>query len=116
MDIFLNKDHFGDKKININHIHKPKFYLVQLGFEAKLRVLNVVEDLRKAKIALHHFIHKDKITAQLSNAENLKATHLLIIGKKEAIEGTVVVRNISTREQDTVFEKDLVIYLKGLKS
>ena len=50
---------------------KPKFYLVQLGKEAQIKTLSLIELLRSHKIPLHHFLGKDKITAQLSNAEKV---------------------------------------------
>lgn len=104
----------ANKKVIIKNIKKPSLYLVQLGNTAKLKALNVVEILRKQKIYVYHSITKDKITGQLSGAEYMGATHLLIIGQKEAIEDTVVVRNIESREQETVPVKDLVPFLKKL--
>lgn len=103
-----------NKKVLIKKIKKPNFYLVQLGNTAKLKALNVVEILRKNKIYVYHSITKDKIVGQLSGAEYMGANYLLIIGQKEAIDDTVVVRNIKTREQDTVPVKDLPDFLKKL--
>ncbi len=104
------------KKVIVKNIKKPKFYLVQLGNTAKLKALNVVEMLRKHKIPIYHSITKDKITGQLSGAEYMKATHVLIMGQKEAMEDSMVVRDIVSRKQETVNLKDLPKYLKGLKS
>lgn len=92
---------------------KPKFYLIQLGREAKIKTLTLIELLRTHHIPLHHFIGKDKITTQLSNAENLRVPYLIIIGQKEALENTVIVRNVTTRAQDTVSISNLPHYLKN---
>ncbi len=108
-----NKD-FAQKVI-VKNIKKPKFYLVQLGNTAKLKALNVVEMLRKHKIPIYHSITKDKITGQLSGAEYMKATHVLIMGQKEAMENSMVVRDIVSRKQETVSLDDLPKFLKGLK-
>lgn len=113
MTIQVKKNPKISKKISISKIKKPKFYLVQLGETAKLKALNVVEHLRKSKIPVYHSIAKDKITGQLSGAEYMQATHVLIIGQKEAIENTIVVRNINTREQDTISIKTLIDHLKN---
>lgn len=102
------------KKIIVKKIKKPKFYLVQLGSTAKIKALNIVEMLRKLKIPVYHSITKDKITGQLNGAEYMKATHVLIMGQKEAIEGTMVVRDVVNREQDTIKLEDLGEYLKNL--
>jgi histidyl-tRNA synthetase len=103
------------KKVLVKKIKKPAFYLVQLGETAKLKALNVVETLRKNKISVYHSITKDKITGQLSGAEYMHASHVLIIGQKEAIENTVVVRDVITREQDTIPMFDLVEFLRKIK-
>ncbi len=96
-------------------ISKPKFYLIQLGPEAKLHTLPVVDILRKARISVAHSIAKDKLGSQLGAAENMKVPYVLIIGQKEAIEKSVTVRNMSTRAQETVSIPKLVEYLKKLK-
>lgn len=102
------------KKVVIKNIKKPKFYLVQLGSIAKLKILNVVEMLRKNKITVYHSITKDKIAGQLNGAEYMKASHVLIMGQKEAIENSMVVRNLINREQDTVPISELADFLKNI--
>lgn len=112
--IFIKKNPSNSKKVIIKNIKKPKFYLVQLGSTAKLKALNIVEMLRKQKIPVYHSITKDKITGQLSGAEYMKASHVLIMGQKEAIENSIVVRNINNREQETVSLLELCDFLKKI--
>ncbi len=92
MTILVKKNPKTTKKVLIKNIKKPHLYLVQLGATAKLKALNIVEMLRKQKILVYHSITKDKITGQLNGAEYMKATHVLIMGQKEAIENTMVVQ------------------------
>lgn len=115
MTLIVKKNPAISKKVLVKKIKKPRFYLVQLGNTAKLKALNIIEHLRKNKIPTYHSLIKDKIGGQLSGAEYMHATHLLIIGQKEAIENTVVVRDIVTRKQDTVNVSELVDFLKKLK-
>jgi len=93
-------------------IKKPKVCLIQLGFEAKLKSLSVIETVRKAKIPLTHTLSKDTLSAQLAIAEKLGVPYALIMGKKEAHEGTVIVRNMENRSQETVEIEKLGDYLK----
>lgn len=102
------------KKVDHTKLTTPRFYVVQLGNHAKLRMLNIIELLRKEKIPVYHSLTKEKITGQLSSAEYLGVSHILIIGQKEAIEETVVVRSVDTREQETIHSKELAKHLKGL--
>ena len=112
--ILIKKNTQTSKKIIIKNIKKPRFYLVQLGETAKLKALNVVEMLRKHKIPVYHSITKDKITGQLSGAEYMRASHVLIMGQKEALENSIVVRNVVSREQETIPLTKLVEFLKNL--
>jgi histidyl-tRNA synthetase len=93
---------------------RPKFYLVQLGREAKMRSLPLIEHLRMHRIPVAHIIGKDKITAQLSGAEQSRATHLIIIGQKEALDHTATIRNVATRAQDTIPLDMLPSFLKNI--
>jgi histidyl-tRNA synthetase len=94
---------------------KQRFYLVQLGFGAKLLALEVIETLRTAKIPVAHSLGKDRIQSQMGTAENMKIPYMLLIGQKEALEKSVAVRNIASRVQETVPLSNLVTYLKKIK-
>jgi len=99
----------------VKNLPKAKFYLIQLGFQAKMKALQVVDILRKTKVAVAHSLAKDKLQSQLGSAENMKVPYVLILGQKEAIENSVVIRDMSTRVQETVLIKDLDHYIKKLK-
>ncbi len=113
--IIVKKSATASKKVIIKNIKKPLYYLVQIGPSAKLKALNVVELLRKNKIPVYHSLTKDKITGQLTGAEYMHATHVLIIGQKEAIENSIVVRDVNTREQETIPLSRLVDFLRNMQ-
>jgi len=94
---------------------KPKVYFIQVGFEAKLKSLNVIEILRKAHVPVMQSLSKDSLSAQLAVAEKAGVPYTLIFGQKEAMEQSVIVRNMETREQDTVPLTELNTYIKHLK-
>lgn len=96
-------------------VKKPKMYFIQLGFDAKLKSLNVIEILRKAKIPIAQSISKDSLGAQLGVAEKSGMRYALIFGQKEAIENSVIVRDMTNRSQDTVKLDKLLDYIKELK-
>ncbi len=111
-DIMLDK---APSKKTAKRQVKPKFYFVQIGTQAKVKSLNVIESLRKARIHVLHSLTKDKLGSQMSIAENLNVSSLIIMGHKEALEETVVVRDVETRFQETVPISELAKYLKSLK-
>lgn len=95
-------------------IPKPQFYFIQMGQEAKLRSLTVIEILRRAQIPVYHSLVKDKLTAQLTSAEHLKVPYILIMGQKESMENTVLVREMHNRSQETIRVDLMADYLKRL--
>ncbi|HAE36788.1 TPA: histidine--tRNA ligase [Candidatus Nomurabacteria bacterium] len=96
-------------------IKKPKIYFIQLGFDAKLKSLNVIEILRKGKVPIAQSISKDNLGAQLAVAEKLGMRYSIIFGQKEAMENSVIFRDMSNRSQDTVKLPNLLEYIKNLK-
>ncbi len=96
-------------------INKAKVFFIQLGFEAKLKSLKVIEMLRQEKIAVEQSLSRDKLAAQLGNAENLKVPYVLIMGQKEALEDSIIVRTMANRSQETVRLSDLSAHIKKLK-
>ncbi len=103
------------KKLVPRIIKKPKVYFIQLGFDAKLKSLSIVEELRQAKIPVIQSLSKDKLSIQLAAAEKEEVPYTLIFGQREALDATVIVRDMKTRSQKTVKIDQLVDYLKQLK-
>ena len=93
----------------------PKVYFIQLGFEAKLKSLCIMETLRKNRIPVYQSISKDSLGAQLAHAEKMETPYCIIFGQKEAMDNTVIVRHMNTRSQDTVKIDALSDYIKHLK-
>ena len=93
----------------------PQAYFIQFGIEAKLKSLNIMEILRKAKFPVIQSISKDKLGSQLGQAEKLGVKYVMIFGQREALDNTVIIRNMETRSQDTVLIDDLKEYIKKLK-
>jgi len=102
-------------KLSPRIIKKPKIYFIQLGFDAKLKSLNVIEILRKGKIPIAQSISKDNLGAQLAIAEKLGMEYAIIFGQKEALENSVIFRDMNNRSQETVKLPKLLEYIKNIK-
>jgi len=94
---------------------KPKVYFIQIGFEAKLKSLAIMEMLRHTRIPVMQSLSKDSLSAQLGVAEKTGIPYVIIFGQKEAVDQTVIVRNMETRSQETVKLDKLSEYLKKIK-
>lgn len=104
-----------EKKAVPKPIKAPKVYFIQLGFEAKLKSLQVIEMLRQAKIPMTQSLGRDKLLGQIQSAENSKIPYTIIMGQKEAMDNTVIVREMITRSQEIVPLANLQAYLKKIK-
>lgn len=90
----------------------PSIYYAHLGPEARRRSLGLLEMLRSAGIPIHQGLHFDRIGEQMMAARNLAVPFIVIMGHKEAMEGTVLVREVATNSQDAVPLPELPNYLK----
>lgn len=113
MDRVVERPWFKDLSPRI--MKKPKVYFIQVGYEAKLKSLNVIEILRKANIPVIQSLSKDSLSAQLAVAEKSGVKYTIIFGQKEAVDKTVIVRNMENHSQDIVSLDELQSYIKKLK-
>jgi len=91
---------------------KPKMFLAQLGGLAKEKSLTLLEEFRKNKIIIGENVGKDNLKVQLEQAAKLGVKYTLILGQREALEDTVIIRNMETGIQEIVFIKDIVKEIK----
>lgn len=98
----------------VNKFKKPVASFVQLGFESKLLSLSIIESLREVKIPLCLSLARDRLGAQVSVVEKNHIPYSIIMGKKEAVEQTAIVRNTDTHAQEIVAISDLQAYMKRL--
>ena len=81
---------------------EAQIFLAQLGSLARRKSLKLMEQFRKAKLKMTESFGRDSLKAQLSRADRLGVQYALILGQKEALEGTVIIRSMKTGKQDTV--------------
>ncbi len=79
---------------------QPKVFLAQLGPLAKRKSLKLFEDFREAGISAAESFGRDSLKAQLRIADRLGVKFTLILGQKEALEGTVIIREMATGKQE----------------
>lgn len=102
-----------EKNVNVPEIGiKPKVFLAQLGDVAKRRSLLLFEEVRKAGIEIKSSLGRDSIKGQLRIANKLGVKFALIFGQKEAIDGTVILREMDTGVQENIPLEKIVDELK----
>ena len=91
---------------------KPKVYLAQLGDMAKRKSLLLFEEIRKAGIEVKSSLGRDSIKAQLRIANRWGVTYALILGQKEALDSTVILREMDSGIQENIPLEKIVEELK----
>ena len=98
----------------LSKIENSKNYFMQIGYVAKLSSLKVIDDLRKHKIPVKHKLFRDRLSTQISSSKKAGSEFLIIMGQKEALEGTVIVRDKEGKTQSVIGLNDLAKRLKKL--
>ncbi len=93
----------------------PAVYFIQIGLRAKIEGLNVVDVLRRAQIPVLQSFDSAKFSPQFASARAAGVSHLLIMGQREALDGTILVRTMDNSRQTIVGLPDLPRYLKTLR-
>lgn len=102
----------GSSRIKRDARGIPAMYFAHLGSEARRRALPALEQLREAGIPLYHGLWHERIGDQMATARSLATPYILIMGHKEAVEGTMLVREVATNAQEAVPLTELANYLK----
>lgn len=110
----FEKKGIKEKELLTVRSRKPKAYFIQLGSEAKKKSLSIIDILRRANIPTYHSLDNDKFGEQLSFARYIRVPYVIIMGHREALDDTVIVRDMETQFQNTILIKDLPIYLKDI--
>ncbi|MEI8327664.1 MAG: His/Gly/Thr/Pro-type tRNA ligase C-terminal domain-containing protein [Candidatus Taylorbacteria bacterium] len=100
----------------VTKFKRPIASFVQLGLESKLMSLEVIEKLRQVKIPLYLSLAKDRLGAQVSNVEKYHTPYVIVMGKKEAVDRTAIVRETETHCQNIISIEELPAYMKKMES
>ena len=91
---------------------RPKVFLAQLGNLAKKKSLKLFAELEKNGILMAESFGRGSLRSQLNVANKLGVELTLILGQKEAMDRTVIVKNMKTGAQETVSMDKLVDIIK----
>jgi histidyl-tRNA synthetase len=95
----------------------PRVYLAQLGDMGKKKSLKVFEELEKAGIGVAESFGRGNLRSQLNQANQLDMDLVLIIGQREALDETVIIKDMKCGSQEVVaFNKVVNQVKKRLKN
>jgi len=87
-------------------------FVAQIGEEAKKKSVLLFENLRSAGFSIAENLIKEGLKAQLEIAAKLKVKYALILGQKEIMDGTIMIRDMENGIQEVVDFRKIVPELK----
>lgn len=95
-----------EKQIPPRPAAAPEVFLAQLGDPARRKMLKLFEQLRSQGVRVAECMTKDGIKQQLEIANKLGAHYTLIVGQKEMMDDTALIRDMENGIQEVVpFDK-----------
>jgi len=89
-----------------------KVFLIQLGNVARKKVLKLFDKLIDSNISTGESIGRGSIKSQLKMANKLDSKIALIIGQKEAMDNTVIVRDMESGMQEIITMEKVITEVK----
>ncbi len=87
-------------------------FVAQLGDQGRKKAIVIFEDLRKAGITAVEAFSKDAIKVQMELANRRKVKFAVIVGQKEVLDGTAVIRDMDSGTQEIVDARKVIQELK----
>ena len=81
---------------------KPKVFLIQLGDMGRKKCLKLFEEFQLKGIKVGEAFSKPSIKAQLKVADKEGVEWTLIMGQREALEDTIIIKDMKTGAQETI--------------
>lgn len=92
----------GEKVAPAKNPHRIRFAFVHIGAEAKHASIKLAEELKRARLPLAQMVGLESLGEQMRFADSLNPPYLLIMGRKEALEHSAILRNRSTQEETVI--------------
>ncbi|MFC1985340.1 histidine--tRNA ligase, partial [Chloroflexota bacterium] len=100
--------------IPIPPLPRPQVFIAHMGNDAKVEAVKLASRLRQAGIGVIETVGNKSLKAQLRQANTLGVHHVVIIGDQEVKTGTVILRDMTSAQQEAVPLTQLHKLLKQL--
>lgn len=105
-------DVLKSQKTKIDSADNVQVFVAQLGEEAKRKALTILEWLKTEGISARAALSKNTLKSQLKLADKLKAEYAIIIGQREVLDGSAIIRSMKEGVQEVVDQEKLMNKLK----
>lgn len=101
-------------KVKFEDRDTREVFVAQLGEMAKKKIMKIFDRLLDGGVSVGESLGRGSIKSQLRAAAKMKAQLALIVGQKEALDGTVIVRDMESGIQETVMADNIVKEVKRI--
>ena len=101
-----------EKNIPLKKNDETIIFISQLGEQARRKAFSLFEEMRRSGFKVRQAFTKDSLKAQLEEADRLGAKFSLILGQKELMEGTIMLRDMESGIQEVVDYKKITTELE----
>lgn len=105
-------DEIRRQEVKITKSSPPQFFIAHVGEKASWRAIKLFNILQKERFKIAENFAKDSLRGQMELAHKLGVKITLILGQQEALDNTIIVRNMNTGNQETVDQEKLVEELR----
>ncbi len=99
-------------KISLDKKVIKQVFIVQLGDAARKKALKLFDKLIDSKVSVGESLGRGSIKSQLKIANKFNSKMALIIGQKEALDGTVIIRDMESGIQEVITMDKVVAEMK----
>lgn len=92
----------------------PTVFVAHLGQGARRKALSLLQQLRTEGMRVGFNLSKTSLKAQLDIADKYKVRYTLILGQKEMMDGTIIIRDMESGAQEIIDSAKVVPYLKKM--
>jgi len=96
-----------EKNIPLKEEEKVDLFLAQLGEQPRRKAMKLFEELRRAGFNIRQAFSKDSLKNQLEVANRLGVKYSLILGQKEIMDGTILLRDMESGIQEVIDYKKI---------
>ena len=83
-------------------------FLAQVSSQAKIKAMSLFKELLRRDFRVFQAFHLDDLRGQMDEAKAYKAGTVLVLGKKELADETIIFRDTESGAQETIAQKDLI--------
>lgn len=100
------------RKVRVPRIPRPDIYVIQLGERAKKTCLSIMAHLHEHGFKTLCNPAKDSLKTQLKLAHKAGVRYALIIGQREALDETAILKDMAEGTQEVIAQKEMVRVLE----